>query len=57
VPMLAILRGAIGGMILGGPVGLFVGSVVLALTYKILMSTIEQTEKETFEEEELKEDG
>jgi predicted PurR-regulated permease PerM len=50
VPMLVILLGAIGGMILGGPVGLFVGSVVLALTYRILMSTIEQTEKEVIEE-------
>lgn len=46
VPMLVILMGAIGGMLMGGPVGLFVGSVVLALTYKIFMSTIEQTEKE-----------
>jgi predicted PurR-regulated permease PerM len=50
VPMLVILMGAIGGMLLGGMVGLFVGSVVLALTYKILMSTIEQTEKEVEEE-------
>jgi len=50
VPMLVILMGAIGGMILAGPVGLFVGSVVLAVTYKILMTTIEQTEKETIEE-------
>ncbi len=49
VPMLVILIGAIGGMLLGGMVGLFVGSVVLALTYKILMSTIEQTEKETID--------
>ncbi len=35
VPMLVVLLGAIGGMMLGGPVGLFVGAVVLALTYKI----------------------
>lgn len=35
VPMLAILLGAIGGMIMFGPVGLFVGSVVLALAYKM----------------------
>ena len=50
VPMLVILMGAIGGMILGGPVGLFVGSVVLAVSYKILMTTIEQTEKEVIED-------
>lgn len=46
VPMLVILLGAIGGMLLGGPVGLFVGSVVLAITYKILMATISLTEQE-----------
>jgi predicted PurR-regulated permease PerM len=57
VPMLVILLGAIGGMILGGPVGLFVGSVVLALTYKIMMSVIEQTEKESIETEQLEEGG
>ena len=44
VPMLVILLGAIGGMILGGPVGLFVGSVVLALAYKILMAMLDETE-------------
>ena len=42
VPMLVILLGAIGGMIMAGPVGLFVGSVVLALTYKILMALLEE---------------
>ncbi len=57
VPMLVILLGAIGGMILGGPIGLFVGSVVLALTYKIMISIIEQTEKESIETEQLEEDG
>ncbi len=41
VPMLVILLGAIGGMMLGGPVGLFVGSVVLALTYKIFVAMLE----------------
>ncbi|TRX62382.1 AI-2E family transporter [Carboxylicivirga sp. M1479] len=44
VPMLVILLGAIGGMILGGPVGLFVGSVVLALSYKILMAMLDSSE-------------
>ena len=41
VPMLAILLGAIGGMIMAGPVGLFVGSVVLALGYKIISMLLE----------------
>ena len=34
VPMLAILLGAIGGMILYGILGLFVGAVVLTISYK-----------------------
>ncbi len=40
VPMLVILLGAIGGMMMGGMVGLFVGSVALALAYKILMTML-----------------
>ena len=35
VPMLVILLGAIGGMILSGFIGLFVGAVVLAVSYKL----------------------
>jgi len=42
VPMLVILLGAIGGMMMGGPVGLFVGSVVLALAYKIFMAMLKE---------------
>jgi len=42
VPMLVILLGAIGGMLLSGPVGLFVGAVVLALTYKIFDSLVKE---------------
>ncbi len=38
VPMLAILLGAIGGMIMSGIIGLFVGSVVLAISYKVFVS-------------------
>ncbi len=41
IPMLPILIGAIGGMILLGPVGLFVGSVLLALAYKIIAILME----------------
>ena len=36
VPMLVILLGAIGGMILAGIVGLFVGAVVLVLGYELV---------------------
>lgn len=35
VPMLVIFLGAIGGMLLSGIVGLFVGAIVLALGYKL----------------------
>ncbi|MCK5846978.1 MAG: AI-2E family transporter [Bacteroidales bacterium] len=35
VPMLAILLGAIGGMMMSGIIGLFVGAVVLTLSYKV----------------------
>jgi predicted PurR-regulated permease PerM len=42
IPMLVILLGAIGGMILSGIIGLFVGAVVLALGYRLLMAWLEQ---------------
>jgi len=38
VPMLVILLGAIGGMMLSGILGLFVGAVGLALSYKLFMA-------------------
>lgn len=37
VPMLVILLGAIGGMLLNGILGLFVGAVVLALGYQLMI--------------------
>jgi predicted PurR-regulated permease PerM len=37
IPMLVILLGAIGGMILSGIIGLFVGAVVLAVGYKLFL--------------------
>jgi len=37
-PMLVILLGAIGGMIMSGIIGLFVGAVVLAVGYKLFMA-------------------
>ncbi|UCE89013.1 MAG: AI-2E family transporter [Pseudomonadota bacterium] len=42
VPMLVILIGAIGGMLLYGIIGLFVGAVVLALGYKLFMAWLHQ---------------
>ena len=43
-PMLVILLGAIGGMILAGIVGLFIGAIVLALGYEILVAWMETDE-------------
>jgi predicted PurR-regulated permease PerM len=37
-PMLVILIGAIGGAIMSGIVGLFIGAVVLALGYELLIA-------------------
>jgi len=41
VPMLVILLGAIGGMIVMGMMGLFVGAVILALAFKVFQALIE----------------
>jgi len=43
VPTLVILLGAIGGMMLSGIIGLFVGAVILALAYKVYQTLIEET--------------
>ncbi len=42
IPMLVVLLGSIGGMMFAGPVGLFLGSVILALAYKIFMAMLEE---------------
>ena len=39
-PMMVILLGAIGGMIMSGIVGLFIGAVILAVGYKLFQSWI-----------------
>ena len=49
VPMLVILIGAIGGMMLMGMIGLFVGAVIFALAYtlfKFWISEVEESEAE-----------
>ncbi|WP_246283206.1 AI-2E family transporter [Marinifaba aquimaris] len=40
IPMLVILLGAIGGMILSGIIGLFTGAVILALGYQLMVDWI-----------------
>ena len=44
VPMLVILLGAIGGMILQGFIGLFIGAVALALFYQLLTEWLSEGE-------------
>lgn len=45
IPMLVILLGAIGGMILSGIIGLFVVAVVLAVGYKLFLAWLAQNEE------------
>ena len=45
IPMMVILIGAIGGMILMGIIGLFIGAVVFALGYQLFQLWIEDTEE------------
>jgi predicted PurR-regulated permease PerM len=45
LPLLLILAGVIGGLISFGIIGLFVGPVVLAVTYRLLGSWIAEGEK------------
>jgi predicted PurR-regulated permease PerM len=44
IPMLVILLGAIGGMVLSGIIGLFVGAVVLAVGYTLFMRWLAQAQ-------------
>ena len=41
VPMLVIFLGAIGGMLLSGIIGLFIGAILLALGYKLAGAWLE----------------
>lgn len=44
-PMLVILLGAIGGMLMSGIIGLFVGAIVLALGYELFMKWLNAGEE------------
>lgn len=45
-PMLVILLGAIGGMMLSGIIGLFVGAVVFSITYALFMAWVDEKVEE-----------
>jgi len=44
-PMLVILLGAIGGMIMSGIIGLFIGAVILALGYELFMEWLDREDE------------
>lgn len=46
VPMLVILVGTIGGMLMQGIVGLFIGAVILSLGYKLFVAWVYEPEEE-----------
>ena len=52
IPMLVILIGAIGGMLLMGMIGLFIGAVIFALSYKLFELWIAEV-KEDLEEQKV----
>jgi predicted PurR-regulated permease PerM len=41
-PMLVVLLGAIGGMLMSGIVGLFIGAVILAVGYKLFQAWVNE---------------
>lgn len=43
-PMLVILLGAIGGMVMSGIIGLFIGAVIMAMAYKLFQAWLEMGE-------------
>ena len=48
IPMLVILIGALGGMMLSGIIGLFVGAVVVAISYTLFMAWIDEEPDTSF---------
>jgi predicted PurR-regulated permease PerM len=55
IPMLVILLGALGGMAMSGIVGLFVGAVVLSLTYELMMVWLNLDQDKQVNQEDQKE--
>lgn len=54
-PMPIILIGALGGMVTGGIIGLFLGAVILAVSYQIFVSWIHDNEKELIDTDKVNE--
>lgn len=53
VPMLTVLLGAIGGMIMSGILGLFLGPVVLTIAYEMFKALLKENNENTEEAEEM----
>jgi predicted PurR-regulated permease PerM len=49
-PMPVILLGALGGMVTGGIIGLFVGAVLLAVGYQVFMEWVAEGDTATAEQ-------
>ena len=49
-PMPVILLGALGGMVSGGIIGMFVGAVMLAVGYQVFMAWVDNVEEGTSDE-------
>ena len=45
IPMLVILLGALGGMVMSGIIGLFVGAIVLAIMYTLFMAWLDDNDE------------
>ena len=45
IPMLVLLIGALGGMMLSGIIGLFVGAVVVAISYTLIKAWVDEQEE------------
>ncbi len=45
IPMLVILLGALGGMMLSGIIGLFIGAVVTAISYTLFMAWVNEVDE------------
>jgi predicted PurR-regulated permease PerM len=50
VPMPVVLLGALGGMVSGGMIGLFVGAVLLSVGYRLFMDWVDDLEAEPVKE-------
>ncbi|WP_018969724.1 AI-2E family transporter [Rubritalea marina] len=56
-PMLVILLGAIGGMMLSGIIGLFVGAVIVSISYAVFMAWVNEKQSDDEVEQESSNDA